>query len=312
MPAGIGATGFVGLAFETTEGTYAAPTNYWPIENENLNAIPEHIFRRLIRGIADEVGAVQGNMKIGGTINAELYDDMFTFMLYASRFSVVKSGAGPFVYTFTPTHGAVPSLKTMSVTVVRNGTEAAYTGVVLSSVSVNTEGGLAKAHYNLIGRDEADQATPVYANPTSIPYGPGAYTIEIPTAAQVFDIINFEFMVDNSGEMQHRLTNLLTPRFAKFGERAVTLRIDSDFEDRVQLDAFKAATASSVTLKLDKGVNNKVTLTLPVAVREGYEIGGLSGQGDLISESVTWRGQYDTSTSKSVNIVVTTPTLSIV
>ena len=53
MAIGIGATGVLGLAIETTRGTYVAATKWVPIRSESITVSQEMNYRRNIRGIAD-------------------------------------------------------------------------------------------------------------------------------------------------------------------------------------------------------------------------------------------------------------------
>ena len=49
MAVGIGAGGYVGIAFETTYGTYVPPTKYFPIKSENLKFMQDTYWRRVVQ-----------------------------------------------------------------------------------------------------------------------------------------------------------------------------------------------------------------------------------------------------------------------
>jgi hypothetical protein len=307
MP-GTGAGGFLGVALEETSGTYTAPTKFVPITSESLAFTQDTVWRRPIRQSADIVGAVEGDGRVEGDISMEAFEDVVAVMLQAARTTFTTAGTTPnFTYTFTGSAEAIPT-NTLSITVVRNGEVFGYTGCVISSFVFTIDSGQLMFNPTILGRDEAEQGAPVPTWPTGIqtvPYGSGSYSIQIPTATQVFDADGFEFTVDDAAEAQYRLrddTNGAT--FVAYGERAVTLSLDRDFEDRADYDAFRALTASSVTLLASKGANNSIQLDIPAAIKDTYEV-GLSGQGDLIRASIAYNGVLDSS-GKAYTVTVKT------
>ena len=201
MAKGIGAAGIVGIAFESTPGTYVAPTKYIPINSENLMFKQETVWRRPIRGVTDIVGAVAGNADVSGDIEMEALHDCIPYLIMASRNSFVKSGAGPYVYTFTPTHGATTTTgRTLSITVVRNGICFAYTNCSVVNMEFTVDNGLLTSKFGIIASDETTQSVPTPSWPTSVPFGAGQYDIEIPTGTAVTDTDNFTLTVDEGGE----------------------------------------------------------------------------------------------------------------
>jgi hypothetical protein len=311
MTVGIGAGGNVGIALETTAGTYVAPTKFFPIMSENLQFNAENATRRVIRGVADPLGKVQGNSHIAGDIKMEVLSDAFPWFLRASRNTVVKTGTGPYTYTYTPSAAAVAPDKTLSITVVRAGVPQGFVGCIVSGFDVTVEEGIAVVTFHIVGTDEAAQAnpTPTFTNQT--PYGEGQYSIQIPTASVVNDVNTFTFSVNDNAEPQFRRRAVRSAAFIKFGEREVTLEVERDFDGRTELDAFKALTAQSITVRLDKGASDRVDFKMANSVKETYEISGLAGQGDLITATISHMGHYDTGTSKAYEVIVVTPTENI-
>lgn len=304
MAPGIGASGVVGLAIEATAGTYVAPAFYLPIESENLKITQETIFRRPIRGTtAAVVGAVAGNYYVEGDVTFEATEDAWSYLVRCTRATVVKSGAGPnFTYTATPGAGAIPS-KTMSLTVVRNGVVFGYVGCVVGNYSFTVEDGLLKSTINVLGRDESVQSAPSATWPTTVPFGAGSYSIEIPTATPVTDTDTFDFSVDDAPSAQFRLKS--TGRgadFISYGEQTVTASLERDFDNRTSYDAYKAVTAESITLRASKGANNSIELLMPAGIKETYDV-GLAGQGDLVRAQITYQGTMD-ATGKPFQIVI--------
>lgn len=291
MAYGVGASGFVGIAPEVTSGTYVAPTKYLNLRNESLKYVQEPLWRRLLRGTADVSGVLAGNTRVEGSIEVEIIEDELVNLLLAARGAIVKTGAStPWTYTYTPNQVAVPT-KTLSITVVRNGLAFGYTGCVISALSMTTDNGLLIGTFDILGNDEAAQSLPTATFSSLLPYSTNKYSIEIPTATQVFDVENFTFSLNDNAEAQYRLKNTgLGAQFVKFGERSVELSMTKDFQDRTEYDSFKALTAKSVRVKASKSASQSVQITLPVAVLDTYDISGLSGQADLIMAEVKYVG----------------------
>jgi hypothetical protein len=308
VTAGIGAAGIVGIAHEVTPGTYVAPTKFVPILSESLTRPDEIVWRRPIRATADVVSGVGGNVHVEGDLVMEVFEDVLPYFLYCARTVPVKSGSTPnFIYTFTPAQSGQPATpqRTMSVTVVRNGQVFGYTGCVVSSYNITVADGLMQATFSMLGNDEATQTPPIATWPTSVPFGAGAYSIEVPTATQVFDVDVFTFTVEDNGTPQYRLKNTgRGAQFITYGERNCTVELDRDFGTRAEFDEFKALTSRSVTITASKGINNSVSMSIPVGTRTDYPV-NLSAQGDIIRASVTFQSSID-GTGNVYTIVVKT------
>lgn len=315
MALGIGAQGSVGIAFEVTPGTFVVPTKFWPYMNESLKYDQKTQWRRVIRGVADNLGEIAGFYAVEGDIEMELMEDALPYFLHVSRNLVVKTGAGPdYTYTTTPLHvgyacktGAANPLNkpAMSIYVERSGERFGYSGCVVTSMDFAVKEGVPTMKFHIIGLEEATVANQVEAYlATSVPFGPGLFNIQIPTATQVYDIDNYTYSVNDSGEAISRLSDRRRPEFIKFGERTVTLSTERDFDTRTEFDAFKALTTNAISLQVTKSAVKKVTLNIPRSVRETYEIGGTGSQGDLVRASVNFQSTYDTATSKAYEIIV--------
>jgi tail tube protein len=137
-----------------------------------------------------------------------------------------------------------------------------------------------------------------------VPFGHGQYSIQIPTASQVFDCDGFEFTVEDNAEVQFRLKNTPGSQFSSFGERSVQLSTERDFQNRTEYDAFKALTSDAITILASKGANNSIQIDVPVAIKDTYEV-GLSGQGELLRAAVAWQGVTD-GAGKDYQLIVKT------
>lgn len=308
MATDIMATGFMGLAFEATAGTFLAPTKFFPIKSENLDYVQSTQWRRVIRGLADNIGGIQGNSNIAGDITVECLPDVIPYFLHASRNTFVKSGITPFTYTYTPYHGANPqAARTLSLTVVRNGVTFGYTGCIVHHLKFTCgNDGVLWATFSIVGRDEATQTLPTATFANQSPFGAGMYTIGVPTGSTVLDVDSFDINVNDNGKPEWRLAAVRTPQFVRFGQRDVSVTMKRDFQTRAEYDTFKTLTAQSIRIVAANGASANFQFTAAAAVKDPYNVNGLGNQGDIVAADLTWMGTYDTSTSKAYEIIVIT------
>lgn len=305
MAYGVGAMGVIGIEAETTSGTYIAPTVFLNLLEESIQFDQVQIVRRPLRGIADVAGLLASDRSVKGTFKCELTADTLPTILRAARCTGVKTGVGPYVYTFTPNALAVPA-KTLSITIVRNTSVFGYTGCVISSMKFSIEDGLLVGEFGVVGRDEAVQSAPTPTFSTVSPLATGNFTLQFATVTNT-EADTFELSIDDKAEPQFRLQGggNRGAVFVKFGEREVSLSINKDFQDRTDYDAFKAMTAQAVDFNcLGTASSNEINFNIPAAIKETYEIQGNKGQGDLIRANITYNGVYDTVTSRAYQIVV--------
>lgn len=306
MPVGIHGQGFIGIAFETVYGTYVPPTKYFPIKSENLKYIVSQQGRRVIRGLVDNVGMVTGFSHIEGDIEMELMEDALPYFMQVMRGTIVKTGTTDLTYTMTPGHSATGTTKVaMSITVTRAGSVFGYTGCQVSQLEIGTADGIPTMKLTFLGSDETTQSVPTPTwLATSIPFGAAQWSIQVPTASQVLDVQEVTATINDNLTPQYRLANFTKAAFVSFGQREVVARTVRDFASKTEYDLFKALTATSVTFEWTKSATKKVTLTLPNAIRETYDLDGLSDQGALHMAAVQFQGIYNTATSKAYELVV--------
>lgn len=313
MAVGIGASGFLGIAREAVgfPNVYVAPEKYILIRSEGLQYVQDTTWTRPLRGIADPYHAVPGNVRVEGDISFEVTSDQLPWLLFGAHGTMTKTtGTAPFTYTYVPNATATPS-STLSITVVRNGVAFGYVGCVISSMEFSIDDGILVCSMSILGTDEASQTVPTPTYPEASPFGAGMYSMQIPTATQVFDCDSFTLSVEDGAEPQYRLQSggARGARFIKFGERSITLSVERDFENRTEYDNYKALTRRSITLQAVKNAtNDSVTFKTPAAIMDSYEIPGLSGQGDLIRASVSYMGVFDPSggVQRALEIVIKT------
>lgn len=294
MPYGMGAGGLLGVAFEATAGTYTAPTKFIPILSESLELKETNIYRTPIRQSAARIGVVPGDFSVTGTVTMEALEDCCLYFTECARTTGVKTGTTNLTYTYTPNSNAVPN-KTMSITVVRNGVIFGYTGCVVGKSTFTVNNNIMEASFDIFGLTDASPSpalTPIW--PTSVPYGPGTWQIQIPTPTQVFDMDTFSFDIDDAGAEQFRLKNARGAQFASFGERSCQMTTTRDFLTNSDYTNFKAVTGQKVTVIATNGINNSIQFDLFNAIQDVYQV-PLSGVGDLIRASITYQTVLDGS-----------------
>jgi hypothetical protein len=289
----------------SNSGVYAAPLFFFPFLSEGLTHKQDTQWRRPIRSNVDNLGGVPGNVNSEGDVEVEGLAEPLVYFHRVSRSTLVKTGSvAPWTYTFTP-NPAATATNTASITIVRNGSVFGFTGCVVGSFKYTVDNGMLKATFSVKGADEASQSlpVPVYSGQAQV-FGAGDYNIQIPTATQVFDMDTFELTCEDNADPQFRLKNTgRGAQFMKFGERNLTLSTERDFQTRADYDAYKALTAQSITLQVDKSTGEQVKFLLPVSVKDSYEL-GLSGQGDLIRGRISYQIVYDLATSKAYELVI--------
>lgn len=296
MSVGLAGCGFLGIALETVSGTYLAPTKYVPLRSESLSYQQDTVWRRPIAQTVDITAAIPGNVHVEGSIEVEATSDIMVYFHHIMRGALVKTGAAPYIYTYTGVCGATgastASGKTASITIYRNvGGVFGYVGCLVSQISYKVDNGTLVATISIIGTDEASQAAPTPTWGTAIPFGAGEISLELPTATPIFDTEGFELTINDNAEPQYRMVTgagARGARFVKFGEREISFSVDRDFDTRADYDAFKAYTAQSITWTATKTATENMSFLAAASIKDSYEV-GLSGQGDLVRASIKYQ-----------------------
>jgi hypothetical protein len=309
MPAGLGGGGKVGIAFETTMGTYAAPTIFVPILNESLKYMEEKYYSEQIRQQTIVSDVKQGFYHVEGDIEMEVDPTNLPYWLYASRHTPAKSGAGPFVYTFIPssagsasTATGVTTPKTISITVVRNGVVFGYTGCVVGGWEfVLGDDAVLRVTMNVLGLAEAVQSapTPTWVAPDLL--GAAAHSVYLAAAAVTpsfttadLGFNGFTFRANYNPEAQNRINALRSASYISFGITEAEIESELDFINRTDYDNMVNNTQRAIKLESVNGGANFAAATSGVQLQgnrvsyDTYDI-ALEGMGDLIMAGFTGR-----------------------
>lgn len=308
MPAGIGAGGKVGIAFETTMGTYEAPDIFVPILDESLKYMEERYYSEQIRQQTMVSDVKQGYYHVEGPINMEVDPTNLPYWLYAARHNVAKSGTGPFEYTFTPSSAGSASTaagpttsKTLSITVVRNNEVFGYVGCVVGNMEFTIEDAVLRVSFDILGLAEAEEAVPSPTWAAADLLGADAHRVYVAAAAATptfgaasLDFNGFTFRANYNAEAQNRIRADRQASYISYGITEAEIESELDFIDRTEYDNFVANTQRAIKLESTNGGATYAAATSGVVLQgnrvayDAYDI-GLEGMGDLIMAGFTGR-----------------------
>lgn len=308
MPAGLGGGGKVGIAFETTMGTYVAPTVFVPVLNESLIYTEDKYYSEQIRQQSMVSDVKPGYYHAEGDIEMEVDPTNHPYWLYASRHTPAKSGAGPYVYTFTPssagsasTAGGVTTPKTLSITIVRNNVVFGYTGCTVGSFEYMIEDGILKCTMNVLGIAEAVQSapSPVWVAPDLL--GADAHRVYLAAAAVSptwgavdINFNGFTFRANHNAEAQNRIHAQRSASYISFGITEAEVESELDFMDRTDYDNFITNAQRAIKIESSNGGVTFAAGTSGIKLQanrvsyDAYDV-ALEGMGDLIMAGFTGR-----------------------
>lgn len=306
MPAGLSGSGWLGLALESTKGTYVAPTVYVPIISESFRYVEDRYFSPQIRQATEVSDVKQGYYHIEGDVELEADVNFLPYFLFCTRHTPSFATG---VYTFVPSTAGSTSTaasgmvqRTMSVTITRNGVEFGYSGCTCGTIRFFIDGGILKFATTLMGEKDntAGTDTPTWAAPSL--FGADASQIFVaasgtsPTfGAASTDFNGYEFEANFNASAQNRIVSSRSASYVSFGETEINLTTELDFIDKTEYNNFVATTTKAVQLLSTIGgatftaATQAVEVTVNRGVYETYDL-GLSGLGDLIMAGVTMRG----------------------
>ena len=308
MPAGLGGGGSVGIALESTMGTYVAPTVFVPILDEDFIYTESKYYSEQIRQQSIVSDVKSSYYHIEGPITMEADPRFLPYFMYASRHTIAKTGAGPYDYTFTPSSagsastaasGTVP--RTMSVTIVRNNVVFGYAGCVIGSFEFTVEEGILRVTMDALGLSEAVQADPTETWVAADILGADAHRIYLAASAvtPTFGAIDtgfngFTFRVNYNAEAQNRIQAQRSASYISFGLTEAEIESELDFINRTDYDNMVANTTRAIKLESTNGGATYAAATSAVALQgnrvsyDSYEP-NLEGMGDLIMADFTGR-----------------------
>ena len=327
MPYGLGAGGALGIALEgsgVNAGVWVTPTVWIPILSESLDYSEDRYFSQALRQQTIDNDVKQGYYHVEGDIGMEFDTRWVPYFLLCARttFAVsttIKTGAGPYVYTFQPSTLASPdnaatagNNRTLSLTVVRNGVRFKLSGCQVTSYDITVDSGILRFNCHVIGTTMADDttaATPSYVPPrllgatahvinqgdtaltTSVLAAGPPVTVTTPmtgaTAATNFN--GFTFSVNDNGAVQTRLNPTRAAAYISYGKTDASITSQLDFLDNTEYDKYVATTKKRLQY-VGTGLSattDRVVIDAYGPVYEDYTV-ALPGMGDLIMADATY------------------------
>lgn len=310
MPAGIGAGGAVGLAFETTLGTWVTPSIWCPIISESLEYQETKYFSPQLRQNAIVSDVKPSYYSVSGDIVIEVDTNLLPYFMYATRHTITKTGASaPFLYKFVPNASGATSTaasgavqRTLSITVIRNGAYFGYAGCTVGQYAFTIDAGVLRCTLSIVGTSETTPGSspvPTWVAPKLL--GADAHSIFVAAsgAAPTFsgissDFNGYTFTGNHNAEAQNRIVPNRAATYVKYGETEANVNTELDFIDKTEYDLFKASATKAIKLESIGDAQPFATSTDAVKIqvnRAAYETYtlGLGGMGDLIMAGFTAR-----------------------
>jgi hypothetical protein len=314
--ADIGGSGSVYVGLESAYGTPNDPAaggvGVWvPVLNESLQYVePNRYYSEQIRQQAVHFDAKQSYYHVEGDIKIEVDAHFMPYFLYASRHTVVKSGAGPYTYTVTPSAkgSTYPggTARGLSIGIIRNAVGFLYVGCVVNQWVFTLEDGILTCTMSILGLKEqsfvAGSATPTWIAPSL--FGADAHGVYVDTSGltPAFASLDATFngytqTINHNGEPQNRITRDRAATYIKYGISEISYDTELDFVSRAEYDNFVAATFRAIKFESIKpggtgGTYGAATeafrITNYKTVYNTYEV-DLGGMGDLIMARVNGR-----------------------
>jgi hypothetical protein len=306
MPVGLGGGGALGVAIETTNGTYATPTVWVPILSESFKYTENRYFSEQLRQQVMDSDVKQGFYHIEGDVVMEVDTHFLPYFMYASRHTTTKTGAGPYTYKSVPNKTAsvdaavIGGAKTLSITVERNDVFWGYAGCVVGSYEFTITDGVLRVSLGMMGLSEDDTVgpfTPTWIAPDLL--GADAHAVFVGTAAvtPVFgsasdDFNGFTATMNHNPTAENRIRKDRAASYIAFHKTDGTFNTELDFVDVTEYDKFVATTQAGIKLESTQGAVDFAAATDGTKVQfnrfayETYDV-DLPGMGDIVMAGVT-------------------------
>jgi hypothetical protein len=307
MPAALGAGGWMAVSIETVMGTYQNPatagTVWVPILSEDFQYREDKYYTpQIAAGVVIRRDVAQSYYHIEGTVRMEVDPTFFPYFMYATRHTVVKSGAGPYEYAATPnaagSAGAL-STKSLSVTMLRNNDTSAafgYAGCVVGGYEFTVEDGVLICTLTMLGLSEESPGalgSPSWVAPNLLGAASHAVYVDASGTAPAFatqdnNFNGFTVNINHNPAAQNRLRPQRSASYVSYGETEATYNTELDFLNRTEYDNFVAATTRAIKFESVKPSGSTWAastsgwrLIMYRTAYDSYPV-GLEGMGDLV------------------------------
>jgi hypothetical protein len=306
MSVGLGGGGAIGLAVESTFGTYVDPTVWCPIISESFRYVESRYFSPQLRQQVMVSDVKQGYYHIEGDVTMEVDTHFLPYFLYASRHTVTKTGTGPYVYKAVPNKMAsvrAPA-KTLSIAAIRNDILFGYAGCVVGQYAFTIEDGVLRVTMNMLGLSENTPAgpyTPSWSDPDLL--GADAHAVFVASdygATPTFGAASNDFngitmTINHNADAQNRIRKQRSASYIAFHETEIGFNTELDFVDKTEYNNFVGTLQRGMKLESTQGAvtyaaaTDGVKLQLNRFAYETYDV-DLPGLGDIVMAGATGRG----------------------
>lgn len=248
----LGAMTTLGYGVETNWGTGTAIGRHVPIISEGLRRTQNSVYDMALRGSRSRFGAdrKQGTVEIGGDVVTPGYIMGLEGMFLAAFGNVVTSAAVAGA-TLAKKHAFSlgDDLKSLTIEKKLGNQYFKYAGMMVSQLQCSAEVGQGlRFTWSFVGRDEAVSAAG--AAPNFLPnntyfYFKGA---SLTVAGSSITSPRVEWTLDNALKNRGPALGSLVTRGIKPGLRAVTGRIETDFDSITEYNRFIQGTPASLVL----------------------------------------------------------------
>lgn len=315
MPAGIGASGYLALTFETAVGTYLPPTTagtvFIPILSETLDYKETKYYSEQIRQSTVASEQKPGYYSVSGDIVFEVDTAFLPYLMYCSRHTITKTGASPpYVYKFTPSNAGSPTTaasgavaRTASMTVVRNGIGFGYGGCVVTQYAFTIDNGNLRCTASVMGLSEATPGglgSPVWVAAKLL--GADAHSIYLDSAGTApgfaggidTSFNGYTFTTNYNGTAQNRIVPARAATYISYGETVATYDTQLDFLSKTDYNNMKASAKRAIRLESIGDAttfalsNDAVRIDVNNSVFDTYAV-ELPGLADLVMATASGR-----------------------
>lgn len=308
----------VGLGKETTRGTAVSPTYFFPLEDYDYDDKAEVIARTGRRSRIEESFNGDVVKKWGeGSLSGAVFNSGFGLVLLSALGTDTATTTSGETAVYDHTFSVANTNEHQSLTISSDDsveTDKQYAGAVITSLEIKgAPGEYLTYNAGFMGKSEASGTiTASYA--TEHPFRPQDITFKYATvfsglaAASATSIRSFTFKIEQNVEANYNLGSI-TP--SNFYNKQYTITLDLEmlhtadtFRDLFIAGTVEALQVSCANTAITLGVAANPTVRLDCYQGQLTDWSRTLSNNDLSIENMSWRLDYDTTNSKSIEVLL--------